>query len=101
MLYMENLKFEKVQSQNGGFISAFNQNNEEIGKLTYTIQPEKSILIISYVMVFPKHEGNGYGQMLVTEAINFARENHWKIYPHCSFSRSVLVNMKDISDVYP
>lgn len=28
---MENLRFEKVQSQNGRFISAFNQNNEEIG----------------------------------------------------------------------
>ena len=52
-------------------------------------------------MVFPKHEGNGYGQMLVAEAISFARENNWKIYPHCSFSRSVLVNMKDVSDVYP
>ena len=45
MLYMENLRFEKVQNQNGGFISAFNQNNEEIGKLTYTIQPEKVFLL--------------------------------------------------------
>lgn len=98
---MENIRFENVQSQNGGFISAFNENDEEIGKLTYTIQPEKKTLIISYVMVFPKHEGNGYGQLLVTEAIRFARENKWKIYPHCGFSRSVLISMKDVSDVYP
>ncbi|AQX04715.1 N-acetyltransferase [Elizabethkingia meningoseptica] len=98
---MEALRFENVQSQNGGFINASDENNEEVGKLTYTIQPEKNTLIISYVMVFPKHEGNGYGQLLVDEAVSFARKNKWKIYPHCSFSRSVLDRMKEVSDVYP
>jgi predicted GNAT family acetyltransferase len=83
---MENLRFEKKPERR--FISAFNQNNEEIGKLTYTIQPEKSILIISYVMVFPKHEGNGYGQMLVAEAINLPEKIIGK-YIHIAASHEV------------
>lgn len=47
-----NLIFENHKKGNGGFISLKNES-EEIGRLTYTIQPEKNTLIISYVMVFP------------------------------------------------
>ncbi len=46
-----NLIFENHKNGNGGFISLKNEI-EEIGRLTYTIQPEKNTLIISYVMVF-------------------------------------------------
>ena len=47
-----NLIFENHKNENGGFISLKNES-EGIGRLTYTIQPEKNTLIISYVMVFP------------------------------------------------
>lgn len=98
----ENIKFENIRTQNGGYISAISTSADEIGKLTYTIQEEKKILIISYVMVFPKHEGHGYGKDLVEQAVEFARENKWKIYPHCSFSKSVLDRIpNEVSDVYP
>ena len=45
-----NLTFENHKNGNGGFISLKNEI-EEIGRLTYTIQPEKNTLIISYVIV--------------------------------------------------
>ena len=94
------VSFENHKNGNGGFITLKNET-EEMGRLTYTIQPENNMLIISYVMVFPKFEGQGLGKKLVENGIEFARENHWKIIPHCSYARSVMLRMKDIEDVFP
>lgn len=94
-----NLNFKNHKNGNGGFFSLVNET-EEIGRLTYTIQPENEILVISYVMVFPKFEGNGFGKKLVEQGVVFARENSWKIIPHCSYARSVMMRMMDIEDVF-
>lgn len=94
-----NLSFENNKNGNGGFISLKNEN-EEIGRLTYTIQPENEVLIISYVMVYPKFGGQGFGKKLVENGIEFARENKWSIIPHCSYARSVMMRMQDIEDVF-
>ena len=82
-----NLIFENHKKGNGGFISLKNES-EEIGRLTYTIQPEKNTLIISYVMVFPKFEGQGMGKKLVEKGIEFSREKPMDYYSAlflCSF----------------
>ncbi|KMQ70724.1 GNAT family N-acetyltransferase [Chryseobacterium koreense] len=92
------MKYENNQSGNGGVIT-LNNDTEEIGRLTYTIFPEDHKLIISFVLVHPKFEGRGMGKFLVEEAIRFARENHWKIYPHCSYARSVMNRMEDVKDL--
>jgi len=92
--------FENNRSGNGGVIVLRNET-EEVGRLTYTIVPEESKLIISYVMVYPKFEGRGLGKYLVEEGLKFARENHWTIYPHCSYARSVMLRMQNIEDVFP
>lgn len=92
------MKYENNQSGNGGVIT-LNNDTEEIGRLTYTIFPEDHKLIISFVLVHPKFEGHGMGKYLVEEAIRFARENHWKIYPHCSYARSVMNRMEDVKDL--
>lgn len=92
------MKYENNQSGNGGVIT-LNNDTEEIGRLTYTIFPEDHKLIISFVLVHPKFEGRGMGKYLVEEAIRFARENHWKIYPHCSYARSVMNRMEDVKDL--
>ena len=91
--------FENNKKGNGGYISLKNET-EEIGRATYTISPENNILIVSYVMVYPKFEGQGFGKKLVEESIKFARENHWKINPHCSYARSVMMRMSEIEDVF-
>lgn len=90
--------YQNNQSGNGGFIT-MHQNTEEIGRLTYTIMPQDQKLIISFVNIFPKFEGNGYGKQLVQFAIDFARENNWKIYPHCSYARIVMTRMIDVKDI--
>ncbi|MDR2207112.1 MAG: GNAT family N-acetyltransferase [Flavobacteriaceae bacterium] len=93
------MKFENYQSGNGGFIALRNET-EEIGKVTYTIFPEDKKLIISFVLVHPKFEGQGNGKLLVEEILKFARENAWKVYPHCSYARSVMMRMTEIEDVF-
>lgn len=93
------LLFENSKSGNGGFISMKN-HQEEIGRLTYTIVPELKKLIISYVMVFPKFEGQGLAKKLVEKAVEFARKNGWTIKAHCSYAHSVLARKEDVDDVF-
>ena len=93
------MTFENSQRGNGGVITLKN-DTEEVGRLTYTIMPEKNTLVISFVMVHPKFEGRGMGKFLVEEGVRFARQNAWTIYPHCSYARSVLRRMDNVSDVF-
>ena len=92
------MNYENHQSGNGGVITLKNES-EEVGRLTYTIFPEENKLIISFVLVHPQFEGRGMGKFLVEHAIQFARENNLKIYPHCSYARSVMNLMNDVEDI--
>ncbi len=92
------MKYENNRSGNGGVFTLHNEE-EEVGRLTYTIFPEENKFIISFVLVHSKFEGKGMGKYLVDEAIKFARENEWKVYPHCSYARSVMSRMKDVDDI--
>ena len=92
------MKYENNRSGNGGVLILSNEE-EEIGRLTYTIFPEENKLIISFVMVHKKFESRGMGKYLVQEAIKFSRENNWKIYPQCSYARSVMNRMSDVGDI--
>ncbi len=93
------MKYENNRSGNGGVFTLHNEEEEEVGRLTYTIFPEENKFIISFVLVHSKFEGKGMGKYLVDEAIKFARENEWKVYPHCSYARSVMSRMKDVDDI--
>lgn len=93
------MKFENKKSGNGGVIS-LNNEIKEMGRLTYTIFPEENKLIISFVLIYPEFKGRGMGKFLVEEAIRFARENSWKVYPHCSYARAVMTRMNDINDIF-
>ena len=92
------MKYTNNKSGNGGYI-ALNNDEEEIGRLTYTIFPEEHKLIISFVLVHKKFEGRGMGKFLVEEGVKFARENNWNVYPHCSYARSVMNRMPDVEDI--
>ena len=92
------MRYENNKSGNGMVIT-LNNDLEEIGRLTYTIFPEENKLIISFVLIHSKFEGRGMGKFLVEEAIRFSRENNWKIYPHCSYARSVMMRKEDAQDI--
>lgn len=94
-----NLNFENNKSGNGGYITLKN-DVEDIGRLTYTIVPELKKLIVSYVMVLPKFEGQGFGKTLVEKSVEYARKNGWTIKAHCSYAHSVLSRKSDVEDVF-
>lgn len=94
------MNFDNQKSGNGGVIVMTNENAEEVGRLTYTLFPERQTLVISYVMVHPQFKGRGMGKFLVQEGISFARENAYAVVPHCSYARSVMLRMPDVSDVF-
>ena len=91
--------FENKQNGNGGIIS-LSELDSEIGRLTYTLFPEDSKLVISFVYINPKFEGQGKGKLLVVEGIKFARELGYKVYPHCSYARSVMMRLLEVDDVF-
>lgn len=93
------MKFDNQQSGNGGVIIG-NNDSKEVGRLTYTIFPDENRMIISFVLVHPEFEGRGIGKYFVEEAIKFARENNWKVYPHCSFARAVMNRLPDVEDIF-
>lgn len=93
------MKYQNDRTGNGGTIT-LNNDTDEVGRLTYTIFPEENKLIISYVLVHRQFEGRGMGKYLVEEGVKFARENNWKVYPHCSYARSVMNRMPDVDDVF-
>lgn len=92
------MNYHNEKSGNGGVITLSN-DVDEIGRLTYTVFPEQDRMVISYVLVHRQFEGRGMGKYLIEEAIKFARDNHWKIYPHCSYARSVMNRMNDVDDI--
>lgn len=93
------MTFKNNREGNGGYIELLN-GTENVGRLTYTIIPAEEKLIVSYVMVYPQYEGQGMGKSLVEESIKFARENSWKIQPHCSYAHAVMRRMEGIEDVF-
>lgn len=92
------MEFNNNKKGNGGVIT-LDKESEEVGRLTYTIFPEENKLIISFVLVHPKFEGKGLGKYLVEECVKFARQNGWKVYPHCSYARSVMLRIPEMQDI--
>ncbi|WP_285270359.1 GNAT family N-acetyltransferase [Kaistella rhinocerotis] len=92
------MNYHNEKSGNGGVITLSN-DAEEVGRLTYTIFPEHDRMVISYVLVHRQFEGRGMGKYLIEEALKYARDNNWKVYPHCSYARSVMNRMNDVEDI--
>jgi len=92
------MNYHNEKSGNGGVITLSN-DAEEVGRLTYTIFPEQDRMVISYVLVHRQFEGRGMGKYLIEEALKYARNNNWKVYPHCSYARSVMNRMNDVEDI--
>jgi len=74
------------------------ENGEEAGLMTYTWSG-KTKFIIDHTEVNPDFKGKGVGQKMVMKAIEYARSNHLKIMPLCSFAQAVFDKNADISDV--
>ncbi len=57
------------------------------------------MLIISHKEVNEEIHGNGIGESLLHELVDYARKNELKVIPMCSFARSVFAKKPEICDV--
>lgn len=65
------------------------ENGTQIGNLVYVFAGDTKI-IIEHTEVNNDQEGKGLGKKLVIAAVDFARENGFKILPLCPYARRVL-----------
>ncbi len=74
------------------------ENGLRIGELTYIFSGEAKF-IIDHTEVSPRFEGKGVGKQLVKAAVEYARENSFKILPVCSYANQVLKETHGYEDV--
>lgn len=73
-------------------------DGKQEAKMTFVFAGEKQ-MIIDHTEVNPGNNGKGYGKMMVSAAVDFARENAIKIIPLCPFAKSVIDKTPEFQDV--
>ncbi|MFV8269988.1 GNAT family N-acetyltransferase [Flavobacterium sp. GT2N3] len=84
------------ESKKGYFKAVINE--VEAGKMTYTWTGTDTFTI-DHTEVNPDFAGQSVGKKLVLAAVQFARENNFKIVPLCPFAKSVFDKTKEIQDL--
>jgi len=67
------------------------------GEMRYLVR--SNVMNIYHTEVDPDLSGHNWGFKLVETGVNYARENHLKILPTCSYARSVFLRTADFKDV--
>ena len=73
-------------------------NGNQIGLMTYRKSGD-GVITIDHTEVDSNHRGEGLGEDLVAEAVNFARENNLKIGATCPFARKLIDRTPEFQDV--
>lgn len=95
-MQMDDLVQLSVNEKNGYFFIEVNGNIE--AKLTFVFAGEGKF-IIDHTEVNDGNNGKGYGKKMLMKAVEYARENNYKIIPLCPFAKSVFDKTTDIQDV--
>ncbi|MFN6962254.1 MAG: GNAT family N-acetyltransferase [Pyrinomonadaceae bacterium] len=74
------------------------ENGEWIAEMSY-IKQGLGTIIIDHTEVDEKLRGQGVGEQLVKEAVEYARSNNIKIKPVCPYTRRVIDENADYQDV--
>ncbi len=72
------------------------EDGHEVGLLEFEIH--ENILTITHTCAYQK--GRSIGKMLMSAAITYAREQHYKILPVCSFARVILQRNDAYKDLW-
>lgn len=72
------------------------EDGHEVGLLEFEVR--ENILTITHTYAYQK--GRGIGKMLMSAAIAYAREQHYKILPVCSFARVILQRNEAYKDLW-
>lgn len=68
------------------------------GQMTFVFAGSER-MIIDHTEVQPANEGKGYGKQMVSAAVEYARANHLKIIPLCTFAKGVFNRTPEFRDV--
>jgi len=74
------------------------EDGEWIAEMTY-IKQGLGTIVVDHTEVDEKLRGQGIGEQLVKEAVEFARNNNLKIRLTCPFARKVIEENADYHDV--
>lgn len=83
-------------SKNGSFFIA--EGEEKLAEMTYVWSGENRF-IIDHTEVSDRLRGQGAGNKLVMAAVDFARNNNYRILPLCPFAKSVFNKHPDLNDL--
>lgn len=75
------IEFKLNESTDGGFYIF--ENNRQIAELEFSV--ENNILNAYHTGVRKELEGQGIAQRLFDAMVEYARENHYRITPSCSY----------------
>ena len=89
----------EIQRDEHGRKGAFfiDEDGEWIAELTYVI--DNGIMTIDHTEIDEKLRGEGIGQDMVKAAVDYARENGWKIRAVCPYAKKIIESTPDLKDV--
>lgn len=74
-------------------------NNNEVGYIHY-IKVNDYVIDVTTTYVHENYRGQGVAGRLFEQLVLFARENHYKIIPSCSYIKNKLENSTTYADIY-
>ncbi len=86
-----NIDREETEGKGSFFII---EDGRQVALMTHAVK-EHSILVILHTEVHDALKGKDVGSKLVTEAVNYARENDLLIRPLCTFAKAVIDKKQD------
>ncbi|QHJ69439.1 GNAT family N-acetyltransferase [Planococcus halotolerans] len=73
------------------------KDSEEMASLAYA--PDGDVLTVTHTEVSPELSGQGVGKQLVSEVVQYARNEGKTIDAQCSFARGVIEKTPEFQDV--
>lgn len=73
------------------------KDSEELAALEY--MPNGDVLTVTHTEVSPELSGQGFGKQLVSEIVQYARNEGKTIDAQCSFARGVIEKTPEFQDV--
>ncbi len=90
------MEIKHTNNQENGIFEAF-VNGKRIGYLSYDWESD-SVFAIMHTVVDPEYRGQGIAKSLLDAAVDFARENGYKILPICTYVEKVF-SLSGFNDV--
>lgn len=78
------MKIEIKHDETEKRFSAVDENNEEVGYLTYSV--ENGTMDLEHTVVRPDQRGKGIGSRLVDEACDYSVRSKYTLISTCSFA---------------